>query len=239
MAARFRQVVKPKKRRSLLLLLVPLSACGLGVWQLQRLQWKKELIRNLNAQLGADPVEIPTNLDALEDMEYRRVSLRGTFDHANEMLVGPRTLLRDDSQSQGSPQTGSHVVTPFTLTTGSKILVNRGFVPDKFANPEQRPEPPATAPGLINAIVRVTAKSKPPFIPENNPERNEWYWADVKTMAKLTGSQPHLVDACADATPSGGLPVGGQTQITVRNQHLEYSLTWFSLAVATLAIWAM
>ena len=72
--------IKPKKKlpaRHPALLFLPVAACGLGYWQLQRLQWKQGLIDTVEAGLNAEPVQLPTNLADLENMLYQRVVLQG------------------------------------------------------------------------------------------------------------------------------------------------------------------
>ena len=68
------------------------------------------------------------SLSELEDMEYRKVVVRGTFDHAKELYIMPRSLLpgTDPSQVSGSssrrfdrqpPKSGIHVVTAFSVSS--------------------------------------------------------------------------------------------------------------------------
>jgi len=70
------------------------------------------------------------------------------------------------------------------------------------------------------------------FAPANRPERGEWYWVDVAAMARAAGvtALPILIEA-GDAGNPGGLPIGGQTRVDIPNNHLQYALTWYSLAV--------
>ena len=60
---------------------------------------------------------------------------------------------------------------------------------------------------------------------KNEIEKNRWHYLDVNTMARLTGCNPVLLDADATSSIPGG-PVGGQTNVSVRNEHLQYILTW-------------
>lgn len=229
---------RARKPRSVLLLLAPLTAVGLGFWQLDRLKWKKNLMARLDEQLHEEPISFPDNLDEVRNLEYRRVRVQGSFDHSQEFLVGPRTLLREMGVDQ-DPVVGVHVITPFKLaSTGQSILVNRGFVPDSIRKQNRVPDSQADGESSFNAIVRLPAK-KAPFVPDNDPEHNAWHWIDCETMSKIAGTHPVLVDLCADATPPSGFPAGGQTQIVIRNHHLEYCVTWFSLAAAMVGMWFM
>lgn len=63
--------------------------------------------------------------------------------------------------------------------------------------------------------------------------------AAAQALAQATGSRPVLVDVAAGEDPAGGFPVPGQTQINIRNEHMQYILIWYSLSAATLAMWLL
>ncbi|KAF6127549.1 SURF1 cytochrome c oxidase assembly factor [Phyllostomus discolor] len=72
---------------------------------------------------------------------------------------------------------------------------------------------------------------------ENNPERNHWHYRDLEAMAKVTGTEPIFIDADFKSTVPGG-PIGGQTRVTLRNEHTQYIVTWYGLCAATSYLWA-
>lgn len=81
------------------------------------------------------------------------------------------------------------------------------------------------------------------FTPANAPERNQWTFADIQQMAAFTSSQPVLVDEIFSGTAgesnqrmAAGLPVGRSTEISLRNMHATYAVTWFALSAATAAM---
>ena len=78
-------------------------------------------------------------------------------------------------------------------------------------------------------------------MPDNRPDLNYWFWVDLPAMAEATGLSdvaPFYIDA--DATPNpGGWPKGGVTQIDLPNDHLQYAITWFALAAAAVAVYAV
>src|SRR6185437_13769645 len=72
------------------------------------------------------------------------------------------------------------------------------------------------------------------FVPDNRCDINYWFWIDLPAMAKcghLAGLRAYYVDAGPAPNP-GGWPLGGQTRLDLPNNHLQYAITWFSLAVA-------
>ena len=133
---------------------------------------------------------------------------------------------------------GYQIVTPMVRADGSTVLVNRGWVPTEKRNPETRPE------SLVSGVVTVSGMARPGwpqnfFVPDNSPETNTWFWGDLPTMAKAAHAPdalPLFVEADATANP-GGLPVGGQSVINLRNDHLEYAITWYALAVGIFAVY--
>lgn len=220
-----------------ILLIIPISTFGLGTWQIQRLQWKKGLIKDLESRTTAPVRNLPENIDELrsKDLEYRRIMLKGTFDHSEEIHVLPRSLNEGAHGGGGlgkKPKSGAHVITPFEISgTGQRILVNRGWVSKDKIRPEKRQEGQIEGEIALVGYIRQGEKRQP-FQAKNNPERNQWFSRDVDAMAEVTGSLPILVDADAASTVPGG-PRGGQTRVYLRNEHLQYIITWYALSGIT------
>lgn len=224
------------------LLLIPATAFGLGTWQVQRRKWKLKLIAELESRVMAEPIPLPADPMELKNLEYRPVKVRGHFDHSKELYIMPRTMVdpareaRDAGRLSSTDSSGAYVVTPFHCSDlGVTILVNRGFVPRKKVNPETRQQGQVLGEVDLVGIVRLTENRKP-FVPENNPERNHWYYRDLDAMAKITGTDPIFIDADFKSTTPGG-PIGGQTRVTLRNEHMQYILTWYGLCAATSYLW--
>ncbi|KAM8802448.1 surfeit locus protein 1 isoform 2-T2 [Rhynchonycteris naso] len=221
------------------LLLIPVTAFGLGTWQVQRRKWKLKLIADLESRVTAEPIPLPADPMELRNLEYRPVQVRGHFDHSKELYMMPRTMVdpaREAGQLSSSVRSGAYVVTPFHCTDlGIIILVNRGFVPRKKVNPNTRQKGQIEGEVDLVGTVRLTETRKP-FVPENNPERNHWHYRDLEAMAKFAGTDPIFIDADFKSTVPGG-PIGGQTRVTLRNEHMQYILTWYGLCAATSYLW--
>lgn len=204
--------------------------CGLGVWQLERLQWKLALIATVNSHMTAAPL----TLDQIASMpaheaQYRRVTLHGRFDHAKEAYVFT-------TDAAGAPV--YHVLTPFLADDGKTLMVDRGAVPKEKLDPASR------AAGNSAGAVAVTGIWRAPdapgfFTPAPDLARHIWYARDLAGIAAadhIMLSQQALVEADAGPNP-GALPRGGQTVISFRNEHLSYAITWFGLAAMLLGVW--
>ena len=203
--------------------------CGLGSWQLERLQWKLALIARVNGHMAAPPLTLD-QIAALpmEQAQYRRVTLTGRFDQAREAYAF--------ATADGAAV--YHVLTPFQTDDGRTLMVDRGEVPKEKLNPATR------AAGNSEGETQVTGVWRLPdapgaFTPPPDIAHRIWYARDLKAIAAadhLTLSAPVVVEA--DATPNpGGFPKGGQTVVTFRNQHLSYAVTWFGLAICLLGVW--
>jgi surfeit locus 1 family protein len=209
---------------------------GLGVWQLHRLEWKQGLLAQIEARVHADPLtlkEAVARAAAGEDVSYLRVRVDGSFDHGKERYLY--------AFSEGTP--GWHVITPLTTPEGEVVLIDRGFVPDALREPSSR------AQGEINDTVTITGLARTPetrglFIPDNEPAENRWFWRDLVGLSKSmfpvgsAGIAPFILEAERSDAP-GGWPLGGQTKLDLPNNHLQYALTWFLLALCVVVIYVI
>lgn len=226
---------------------------ALGTWQWHRMNWKADLIAKLEARVKAEPVSYTTALGEFVksdpdlkagDVEYLRVRVIGTFDHAEERHVyAPR------SSSQGW-----NVFTPLKPDGGQPpVYVNRGWVPDKLKDPATRAEGQIAGPVTITGLARLD-EPKTWFAAPNDPKSNRWYQRDTWVMRfgekgppspselksmLLQGYAPFSIDAEAEPANPGGWPKGGTTEIKLPNSHLQYVVTWYGLALTLVVIFAV
>jgi surfeit locus 1 family protein len=205
---------------------------GLGTWQLQRLAWKTELIATVEARVNAGPIPLPVPVEwarlDLDALEYRPVTATGAFDHAHEFHVFTH-LPEPRGPHRGA---GYWIITPLLLESGGTVLVNRGFVPRDFKDPATRAAGQVAGPLTVTGLVRAPERQQA-FVPDNDRERNIWFFRDVAAMAAAAGrpdAAPFLIDERANAVP-GGLPQAGETRLRFANDHLQYALTWYGLVL--------
>ena len=186
---------------------------ALGIWQLQRLEWKRGVLAEIEARIAREPVDLPAAPDPAAD-RFLPVELSGRI-----LPQALRVLTTDE----GGP--AFRIVSPFE-TSGRTILLDRGVVHADLA----APDPPAgtvTVTGNLHWPEEVDAFTPPP-----DPAERLWYARDVAGMAAALGAEPLLVvarEVPGDAVSPRPIGTAG-----IPNDHLEYALTWFSLA----AIWA-
>lgn len=201
---------------------------ALGSWQVHRLVWKNGVNEYRQVQSQSEAAVLPIEVADVDAMLYRPVWFEGVFRHDQEMYLGARSY---------NGNVGYHVITPFERRDGGGVLlINRGWVPPDRKDPVHR------ADGQVSGLVRieglVVSSNIPGWLtPENVPEENFWYWVDLSSLYSQANLAPldYLVDAGPTANP-GGYPIGGQTKTELRNEHLQYAVIWFALAVCLAGI---
>jgi surfeit locus 1 family protein len=198
----------------------------LGVWQIQRLHWKLGLIAEVSHSMTLPPISVDIALAMGQGAQYHRVLLDGWF------LNGKEAYLYTTGEN-GAPV--YHVLTPFETRDRRILMVDRGVIPLSLRDPHKRT---AVNERVIIGVWR-TPDAPGLFTPAPDRAQHVWYSRDVTGMAAADGvklAAPVVVEADAAPNP-GGWPKGGQTQVTFRNEHLQYAITWFGLAAALLGIY--
>jgi surfeit locus 1 family protein len=208
--------------RALFLILIGLGGAAillsLGVWQVQRLAWKEGVIAGIEARIAAEPVALPETPDPTDDA-YLPVTATGRF--AGDTL---RVLV-----SQKTVGAGYRLITPFD-TGERRILVDRGFAPVD-AEGITTPEGQVTITGNLQWPQEVDS-----FTPEPDRENNIWFARDVPALADALDTQPVLLVARAVSRDDPAVTPFPVDTSRIPNDHLQYAVTWFSLAAVWLAM---
>lgn len=203
---------------------------ALGIWQVQRLAWKNDLIARVDARVAAEPVPAPGPAEwarlTAEAAEYRRVTVTGEYAPDSDVLV--------QAVTERGP--GFWVMTPFATDDGWTLLVNRGFVAGDRRDDRPLPAGAQTVKGLLRLSQPGGA-----FLRANDPGAGRWYSRDTQAIVVTLGL-PEVAPYFIDADRAGeGQPIGGLTVIAFRNHHLSYALTWFAMAggLVVLTVYAL
>ncbi len=191
--------------------------CGLGTWQLARLERKEALLARIDARIGAEPVNIPRAPDPSAD-QYLPVRVTGA-------LGGEEVHVLTSVQGKGP---GYRVVS--ALTAGERrVLVDLGFVPEAAKDEDRMAEAVVVTGNL------VWPEETDSWTPEPDAAREVWFAREVGAMAEALGTEPVLVVAReVEGTDPGTLPLPVDSS-GVPNNHYEYAITWFGLAI----VWAV
>lgn len=206
-------------RRSLFFVVIGAGGAAillwLGFWQMQRLDWKLSVIDDIDARILAAPVPLPATPDPAKDA-YLPVEITGT-------LGAPYLRILVSQKEIGA---GYRIIS--ALDTGTRrVLLDRGFTPVARTDI-------TTPQGLVTVQGNLQwPQETDGFTPEPDLAENIWFARDVQAMAQALDAEPLLVVAKQPSfndSPVSPLPVD---TAAIPNDHLQYAITWFSLA----AIW--
>jgi surfeit locus 1 family protein len=204
---------------------------GLGLWQLDRMAWKHDLIATMQQRMTEAPQAMADILAMPADQRaWRPVMVVGRFLNDREM-----PLYRQDVDD-GMP--GYDILTPLVLADGRAVLVNRGWVPPDKRDASTRTGAPRGQVWVTGIVREIGERAS--FANDNSPETGEWYWIDREAMEihAGVGLLPLVVIADRDSDPAA-LPRGGQVRLDLPDDHLHYALTWFALAAAMAVIYGI
>jgi surfeit locus 1 family protein len=190
---------------------------ALGSWQIIRLNWKLELINQIESSLK----DIPVNLSNSKHKNYLRIKTRGSIDFEKQIYLY-------NLNEKGKP--GFEVINPLKVGNNNYLL-NRGWIPfnkkeDKTINVIDE--------NYINGVLRKQIKPNM-FKPENDLSENYWFTLDRDDIFKFTGKNfsPYVIYLSGN----NEFPKPKSITANISNNHKKYALTWFSLAISILLIY--
>jgi surfeit locus 1 family protein len=203
---------------------------GLGTWQLQRRDEKHAMLAQIEARRTMTAVPVELILPVGDYAMYRPATATGTFTHDAEAYVSEA---RTDT---GPTRPGVRVMTPFQLTSGDTILVDRGWVP------EERRDPATRAEGQVSGVITIEGsfrRSAPgsAFTPPPDTRTRTWYRRNAPDIARALGLQLRtpLVFEAAGRVNGGPEPL--PTAVRIPDNHLNYALTWYALAIVLVLVY--
>ena len=205
---------------------------SLGTWQVKRLIWKNDLISFYLKQSTNNIINLHKENFVSEEIEYRKVRLTGKFLNKKEVHITGKTY-------EGNA--GFHVVTPFLMQNGNYVLVNRGWVSENYKEAKSRSFSLINEETSVIGLIRYPQK-KGYFVPENEPDNGFWFTikpTEIKKHLKID-KETFIIKFYVDALRQEkkiNLPIGIKEKINIRNQHLSYAITWYSLAIVLMIIY--
>jgi surfeit locus 1 family protein len=200
---------------------------ALGVWQVQRLQWKQGLIAAAEAAAGR-PAAPLAEVMASGAPEFRRVLL-----DCPGLATAPYVELRSIHDKDAGVRLVSACPAP---GAGGVYLVDRGFVADEISS--RPPVLASAAPTRIEAVVRAASAPGPMALAA---EGTHFYARDNALMARVLGVEgpvaPWTLFAVTPSNPEWGALKPSSPPASFSNNHLAYAITWFGLALALIAFY--
>ena len=216
---------------------------GLGVWQLQRRVEKHALIAQLTERLAAAPAALPplAQWNALTPArdEFRRVRLSAMYEQRPDAMVySSGSAVRDDISGPGT-----WAFLPARLPGGETVVVNAGFVQNTMQDRTQQDRAVTqlitSEPVMLTGYIRFP-EAAGTLTPPENPAKRLWFTRDHLAMAGALGwgeggrpVAPFYIDL-EQPVPASGMPKPGPLQVHLKDDHLQYAITWFGLAGAVL-----
>jgi cytochrome oxidase assembly protein ShyY1 len=218
---------------------------GLGLWQLQRRVEKHALIAALTERIAAVPVSLPppSQWNALgpANDEFRRVSFTATYQfNLDAMVYSSGSAVRDDISGPGT-----WAFIPARLANGKTIAVNAGFVPNTMQDRDRQDRAVArlitNEPAMLIGYIRFP-EAAGMLTPAEDHSKRLWFSRDHLAMARALGWDqvaPFYIDL-EQPVPASGIPKPGPLAVHLKDDHLQYAITWFALAgavVIAFAVW--
>jgi len=225
-------------------LLLTAAFVALGVWQLQRRTAKHELIAALTERLAAAPIALPppaqwAALTPARD-EFRRVTFTATYTASPDAMVySSGSGVRKDASGPGT-----WAFLPAQLPSGEIVVIDAGFVENTMQ--ERSVEDRAVKKLVTGAPVTLTGYLRFPeepgwLTPGENRDKRLWFVRDHLAIASALhwGTvAPFYIDLEQPA-PENGIPRPGPLDVHLKDDHLQYAITWFALAGAVLIAFAV
>jgi surfeit locus 1 family protein len=192
---------------------------SLGVWQMQRLHWKQGVLADISARIVAEAVPLPATIDPTQD-RYKPVTVTGRFTGEHlDVLVSRKQI-----------GAGVRVIEAFQTDDGRRILIDRGFLTD-----DDRAKPRISGPATVEGNLHWPDETDS-FTPPPDPKTGLWFARDVPAMAQALNTEATFIVA---RKPTGGAiePMPVDTS-GIPNDHMNYAITWFSLAAVWLGMTA-
>ncbi len=209
--------MKNKFLFSVFVYFIILTLLSLGFWQIYRLNWKLELIEQIENSLKNDPVE----LSNIEKINYLRIKTSGDIDFDKQIYLY-------NLNDAGKP--GFEVINPIKIGD-ENYLVNRGWIPfEKKDLPEINL---VDQNQIVGTLMLQTTPST--FKPENDIEKNYWFTLDREDILKFTGRNfsQYVIYLNGDYK----IPKPRVITAKISNNHKKYAITWFSMAISILLIY--
>lgn len=202
---------------------------GLGVWQVERLRWKTELLREIDQGEAAPAQRLPASPQSPMLPPFTKVRVSGLLRQDLQALYGV-----DVRDTLAGPVMGAYMVEPLERPGADPVIVNRGWVPMDRVQPGSPVD--ATVEGYVRAPERPGLVSL-----SDDPAARRFYSLDPAAIAAsfgLSRAAPFTLVALG-SVPPGVYPEPATAMPRPPNSHLTYAITWFSLSVILVVIFTI
>ena len=190
---------------------------ALGTWQIIRLNWKNNLILEIENSLKNPPVQLSQS----NQQNFLKIKTSGRVDFEKQIYLY-------NLNDAGKP--GFEVVNPIKIGDVN-YLMNRGWIPF-----EKKDLPELNLVDQNQIVGTLMLQTKPStFKPENDIEKNYWFTLNREDISKFTGRNfsEYVIYLNGDYK----IPKPRVITAKISNNHKKYAITWFSMAISILLIY--
>ena len=207
---------------------------SLSTWQFKRLVWKTGLIETRISMFEGQPKNL-IKLDDPTNSEFQKVFVRGKLINDYEFFMP--ALSKNGNN-------GYHILVPIQIKKDYHIIYDTGWIPLHKREKNKREnninnsdtEISNNSEQEFSAVVRIPGR-KGYFQPDNDSKKNFWFFVDPVHMSEninLNIEKRFYLEAVENGP--GGYPIGNQTRIYLRNNHLQYALTWLFMTFGMIGV---
>ncbi len=200
---------------------------SLSTWQFKRLKWKSNLV-DIRVSMYEGQVKPLNVISEPSKSEFQKISIKGKLLNEFEFYM-PALSKRGNN--------GFHILVPFKTEENKFIIFDTGWVPLLKKDREKRINNIDNEEKEFLAVIRIPGR-KGYFQPDNDPQKNFWFFVEPTLMEKqlkFSLEKNFYIEAINNGP--NGFPLGNQTRIYLRNNHLQYALTWLMIAFGLVGVY--
>ena len=219
-------IFKPKLVPFVAFVIALLILLSLSLWQVKRLVWKTNLIEQRVSNFEGEPKNL-YDIRKPNENEFKKVFIEGKLLNNFEFFMP--ALSKNGNN-------GFHIIVPLVIEKKKLILFDTGWVPLFKKEKNKRLNNLIKEKKIFFAVIRLPGR-KGYFQPDNDNIKNFWFFVEPKLMEETISMklENRFYLEAVDNGPNG-YPLGNQTRIYLRNNHLQYAITWFLIALSLIGV---
>ena len=204
-------------------LFVSLLTFTLGCWQLYRLSWKNDLIDNINSSITNPEL---FSQEIIDYNELTAVKLNNKYKAINQPIFIESKTYQN--------KVGYHAIIPLFFNDEFYSILNLGWFANKNDSNVEKIINQFNQKRDVIVYLRFLTSKKNLFVPENNLDTNTWYSINHDDLEKYF--QDTIISPYYFVLLDSEIKFDTNPIVFLRNNHLNYSITWFLLSLSSIVM---
>ncbi|RZO90198.1 MAG: SURF1 family protein [alpha proteobacterium HIMB59] len=204
-------------------LFVSLLTFTLGCWQLYRLSWKNDLINNINSSITNPEL---FSQEIIDYNELTAVKLNKKYKAENQPIFIESKTYQN--------KVGYHAIIPLFFNDEIYSVLNLGWFANKNDSNVEKIINKFNQKRDVIVYLRFLTSKKNLFVPENNLDSNTWYSINHDDLEKYF--QDTIISPYYFVLLDSEIKFDTNPIVFLRNNHLNYSITWFLLSLSSIVM---